>query len=275
MSTLPNIQDLLDAARSSEEAKDAMQATLDDLTPDVEAMLGRIQANERGVARLLVLTLLVDNSSSIARFGLTQLVRDAHNMILQAMRDSQQAAAVLVSCCFMNSDSPSTRQGVLYPYVDLQYAPDLDERNYRPVGGTPLYDRTATILTGATLLVEDLEKRGRKPQTRAVTVIISDGKDEHSKVHKAESIEALVCDQLDQEHHTILGMGIGPANSPKQFREIFRAMGIPDPWILTPGDGHSAIRHASGVLSLQVSQSGFNGSRETRRQTLISPRPGG
>jgi hypothetical protein len=52
---------------------------------------------------------------------------------------------------------------------------------------------------------------------------------------------------LAQENHIVAAMGISDGQT--DFKAVFRAMGIPDKWILTPGNSASEIRRAFAVFS--------------------------
>jgi hypothetical protein len=83
--------------------------------------------------------------------------------------------------------------------------------------------------------------------SRTVTLLITDGADVHSTRADASHVKSLVDDLLAGENHIVAGMGISDGST--DFRAVFREMGIPDEWILTPGDGKSDIRRAFQVFS--------------------------
>jgi hypothetical protein len=60
-------------------------------------------------------------------------------------------------------------------------------------------------------------------------------------------VAAIVQDMLAQENHIVAAMGIDDGTT--DFKKVFRAMGIPDRWILTPGNSASEIRRAFQVFS--------------------------
>ena len=64
------------------------------------------------------------------------------------------------------------------------------------------------------------------------------------------------------EDHIIAAMGIDDGRT--DFRKVFREMGIPDQWILTPGNTPAEIRKAFRVFSssaVRASQSGASFSQ--------------
>ena len=214
-------------------------------TPD----LGRIVQANIGVSvddlegsEAFIMAMLIDDSGSI-RFvkGNSQAVRDGHNLALQALEDSKSAGDILVHTKFLN--------GQQWPFVELSNAVRLDTGNYNPAGGTPLYDKSIEILGTIIAKVQELADSG--VPARSATLIVTDGADEHS-VKPASAVKVLVDDLLRQECHIVAGMGIDDGST--DFRLVFRGMGIPDEWILTPGNTPSEIRKAFQVFSRSASQ---------------------
>ena len=66
-----------------------------------------------------------------------------------------------------------------------------------------------------------------------MTLIITDGNDEHSVHSNARDVAAIARDMLKAETHIIAAMGIDDGHT--DFKEVFREMGIRDEWILIPG----------------------------------------
>ena len=62
---------------------------------------------------------------------------------------------------------------------------------------------------------------------------------------------------LAQEHHIVAAMGISDGIT--DFHAVFRAMGIPDRWVLTPGNSASEIRRAFAVFSQSAIRSSQGG----------------
>jgi len=144
----------------------------------------------------------------------------------------------------------------------------MDTHNYDPNLGTPLYDQTAVVL--ATVLAKAQEFEDNGVPCRTVTLLITDGNDEHSHVQRPGTINKLVTDMLKAERHIIGAMGISDGStdfgmifSGVPSREIEKArkdgtvnqlapkggMGIHPAWVLTPGSSQSEIRLAFQVFS--------------------------
>ena len=114
-----------------------------------------------------------------------------------------------------------------------------------PNQGTPLYDQTAVVL--GTVLAKVWEFQESGVPVRTVTLLITDGADQHSRYQTPATVRPLVEDMLRAESHIIAAMGINDGCT--DFRTVFRDLGIQDEWILTPGDTASEIRTAFQVFS--------------------------
>lgn len=245
MSQTSEIGSLLGDSGLGDDALQSMQLTADTLGPAIQAGLGDITIDDINTAEVVLVTMLLDDSGSI-RFvpGNTEAVRAGHNTVLEALIGAKQSASVLVSCRYLN-DSPGTDHGVLYPYRTLDGAPQLDTHNYDPRGGTPLYDQMAVTLTAVATKMAEFEDGG--VSARAVTAIITDGSDQHSRQHDSTSVRHIVDGLLKTEAHVICGMGIDDGVT--DFRRVFADCGLLDEWILTPGNTPHEIRNAFAVVS--------------------------
>lgn len=232
-----SLTSLLAGAGLGQAATDELQNAADTLGPAIQAGLGDIDIDDIETSEVVLVTLLLDDSSSI-RFvrGNTEAVRDGHNLIVDSLKGSKQSAAVLVSCRLLNG-------GVLYPYVALDNAPRLDDKNYSPSGGTPLFDESVVTLAGVTAKMTEFENGG--VASRAVTAIVTDGGD--NGYARPDAVKNIVDGLLRTEQHIIAGVGIDDGQT--DFRQVFGDMGILDEWILTPGNSPSDIRRAFQTIS--------------------------
>lgn len=244
MSDTTSLDSLLDSAGLGETASSAMQLTADTLGPAIQAGLGDIKLEDVESSEVVLVTLLVDDSGSIRFAGNADAVRKGHNELVKALTDSKQSAAVLISCRYLN-DSPGTDHGVLYPYRQLDGAEELTPQNYDPNGGTPLYDQIAVTLTGVAAKMAEFENGG--VAARAITVIVTDGSDQHSYQHSARSVKPIVDELLLTEQHIIAAMGIDDGMT--DFTQVFEEIGVQPDWILTPGNSPSEVRKAFQVVS--------------------------
>jgi hypothetical protein len=214
-------------------------ATLDvvDVGAQIQAGLG-CTIDDVAASEVVLVTMMPDDSQSIAQAGNTDAVRDGHNYVLQSLRGSKQSGEVLAHTRYLNGH-------VLCPYTALDNAVEMTAANYSPHLGTPLYDQTAVTLGTVIAKAQELAQAGIA--VRTVTLIITDGADYGSTRCKPNDVKAIVQDMLAQENHIVAAMGISDGST--DFAAVFRAMGIPDRWILTPGNSATEIRRAFAVFS--------------------------
>ena len=143
---------------------------------------------------------------------------------------------------------------MLFPYTPLSGAVRMDSRNYNPDQGTPLYDQALVLL--ATVLAKTQEFAENGVPARTVTLLITDGDDQHSRA-KPSSVAAVVKDMQRAENHIVAGMGISDGST--DFHRVFRSMGIRDEWILVPGNTAGEIRRAFQVFSQSAVKAGQRG----------------
>ena len=208
-----------------------------DVGAQIQAALG-VAIDDVAASEVVLVTMMPDDSQSIAHAGNTGAVRDGHNFVLDALRGSRQSGEVLAHTRYLNGH-------VLCPYVALDHAVTMTSANYQPHLATPLYDQTAVVL--GTVIAKSQELMQAGIAVRTVTLIITDGADYGSTRMKPADIKAIVDDMLAQEHHIVAAMGISDGTT--DFHAVFRAMGIPDRWVLTPGNSASEIRRAFAVFS--------------------------
>lgn len=210
--------------------------------PDIGALIQAglgTPVDDVTASEVVLVTVMPDDSGSI-RFvqGNTEAVREGHNMVIDALNASKQADGILMHTRYLNGE-------VLFPYRPLAQAIPMDSHNYNPDKGTPLYDQTVVLL--GTVLAKTQEFADNGVPVRSVTLLVTDGHDEHSARQSAKSVSVLVRDMLMSENHIIAGMGISDGRT--DFKQVFSEMGIPDEWILTPGNTPSEIRKAFQVFS--------------------------
>jgi len=229
---------LADAHETGALSKQALD-TLDvfDVGAQIQAGLG-ISIDDVGSSEVVLLTMMPDDSGSIQHANNADSVRDGHNYVLDALAASKQAGEVLAHTRYLNGH-------VLFPYTQLAHATKLTPANYDPRLGTPLYDQTCVVLGTVIAKAQELAQAGIA--VRTVTLIITDGGDCGSTRCKAADVAAIVRDMLAQENHIVAAMGISDGTT--DFRDVFKKMGIPDRWILTPGNSASQIRRAFSVFS--------------------------
>ncbi|MDG2990696.1 hypothetical protein L3556_07080 [Candidatus Synechococcus calcipolaris G9] len=251
MST-PNLNDLFQSAQNEGFLSTSSMQALNvmDIGAQIQAGLG-ITIDDVTASEVVLVTIMTDDSGSIQFAGNTPVVRAGHNTILSALQASNQKDSILIHNRYLNGM-------VLYPYCPVLQAIPMDAQNYDPRQGTPLYDQTVIVLGTVIAKAQDFAENG--VPVRTITLLITDGADQHSHRANAQTVRSLVQDMLRAENHIIAAMGIDDRST--DFRQVFQSMGIRDEWILTPGNGHKEIQQAFQLFSqsaLRVSQSAITG----------------
>jgi hypothetical protein len=233
------VKKLLDDAHQTGALSAKSLAALDvvDVGAQIQAGLG-VTIDDVAASEVVLLTMMPDDSQSIAAANNTDAVKDGHNFVLEALARSKQSGEVLGHTRYLNGD-------VLFPYTTLSNAIQMTSANYNPCHGTPLFDQTVVLLGTVIAKAQELQQAGIA--VRTVTLIITDGGDYGSQRCRASDVAAIVQDMLAQENHIVAAMGINDGST--DFHKVFRSMGIPDRWILTPGNSASEIRRAFQVFS--------------------------
>lgn len=240
MSNTANIAELFKTAEEEGSLSPVSAHTLKivDVGNQIKAALG-VKVDDIKASEVTLVTMLIDDSGSI-RFALnTEIVRDGHNLVLDALSESKQENSILAHTRYLNGK-------ILFPYCPVGQAIRMDEHNYNPNLGTPLYDESVVAL--GTVLAKTQEFSDNGVVVRSVTLIVSDGADEHSRRATAKSVADIVRDMLKSEIHIVAAMGIDDGGR-TDFRQIFKEMGIRDEWILTPSNTKSEMRKAFQLFS--------------------------
>jgi len=238
--TASNVAELLKAAHKEGDLSAASMQALNsnlDIGAQIQAGLG-IGAEDVQASEVVLVTMQPDDSGSIRFGGNAQAIRDGHNEVLKALSASKQKDGILVHNRYLNGD-------VLYPYVNLQDAVQMTDKNYDPNKGTPLYDQAIVCL--GTVLAKTKEFADNGIPVRTITLLMTDGKDEHSR-GRARDVKALVEDMLRKETHIVAGMSFDDGAG-TDCKQVFKEMGIRDEWILTAKSSPSEIRKAFLLFS--------------------------
>lgn len=251
MSQTPDLNQLFQTAQNegllSNESFSALNVL--DIGAQIQAGLG-ISVDDVMASEVVLVTLMPDDSGSIRFSGNAAVVAAGHNTVLDALASSNQKENILAHTRYLNGH-------VLFPYCPVAQAIRMDNHNYNPNQGTPLYEQTVVLL--GTVLAKAQEFSDNGVPVRTVTLLITDGADEHSQKATAKTVRSLVQDMLMAENHIIAAMGIDDGRT--NFHQVFQEMGIRDEWTLTPGNSQKDIRSAFQVFSqsaVRASQSAGN-----------------
>jgi hypothetical protein len=249
MSTLNNLfQQAGDQGELEQQTVDLLIG--DDLGADINAALG-VAVDDTEVTEALLVATLLDNSVSLE--GREPDVRNGCNHMHETLAKSKQADQIFSHIRLLDGS-------VLDPFKKLKDASVVDSTNYQAtLGHTPLYEQSFQLLK--TVIAKSLEFTGSGTPARTITVIVTDGAN-NGRGKSASDVRTLVQDMLRQESHIVAGMGIDDGYT--DFRKVFGDMGIPDRWILTPGNTGSEIRDAFRLLSQSVVQASQNAQSFSR-----------
>src|SRR5262249_29908219 len=148
-----------------------------------------VQASE-----VVLLTIMPDDSGSIRHAGNEPAVREGHNLVLEALARSKQRDAILAHTRYLNGQ-------VLFPYLLLDQAVRMTDQNYAALKGTPLYDQCVVLLGSVLAKTQEFSQNG--VVARSLTLLITDGSDQHSTRAKAKDVAALVADMTKTEMHIV------------------------------------------------------------------------
>ena len=263
-SNAPDLTSLFQNAMASGVITPATKQALvvPDLGQQIQAGLG-IAVDDVSATEVTLVGVLVDDSSSISSARNEQAVRDGHNLVVEALKNSKAKDSVLLHTAALNGP-------VINPFRPLEQVELLTPRNYQPWGSTPLYDRT--VVFWGTILAKAQEFSDNGVPVRTVSMILSDGANNTSVHYQQPSkVAKIAADMINSEMHILAAMGVEDGFT--DFRQVFSEMGILDKWILTPGNTPSEIRQAFQVFSqsaVSVSQNAGNFSQAAMGGFVIS-----
>lgn len=233
-----NVQNLFSSAvnEGALGAEAVAVLNIPDLGAQIQAGLGVSIDDVMSSDSVTLVTILVDDSSSIKNCNNEQIVRDGCNMVIDSLRNSKQADSILV--CVVQMNGP-----IIMPYTLIADAARITEANYNARGGTPLYDKSVITLGMVVAKTQEFQDGGCA--SRSVTLIVTDGGDWGSHRNDAKDVYKVVRGM--NESHIVAFMGIDDKET--NFKDVAKQMGIHPDWILTPGNTPSEIRKAFAVFS--------------------------
>lgn len=229
----PTVASLFASANANGTITNAAAAVVvPNMTANIQAALG-VSVDDVQASNVVLVTIVLDDSSSIAFNNNEATLIDGANVIIDAIGASKEDG-LLVCIRRLNA-------GTLCPFTPLAQAPRVNHVNYKANGGTPLYDNVAETMGLVLAKTQDFTSNG--VPVRSVTIVVTDGADYGSRAHtRPESVKPIIDDAHKAEQHIVCAMGIDDGST--NFRDIFGRMGIPDRWILTPKNNPSEIRAA-------------------------------
>ena len=220
---------LYQAGDLAEDSRQALKA------PGIVAAIGRGLGEQSSADELLLATILVDDSMSIARN--IDEVRRGHNEMLAALRETTNTAEVRVQTRALN-------RGILSPYRPIAQAMQLDGRTFSGrllAEQTPLY--LQSLITLSTVMVKAREEELRGAKVRTFTLVVTDAEDNKSEGITAKDVHFVVTDMMElMTNHIVAGMGVGERPETVDFGQIFSNMGIQKRWHFTSACTAEEIR---------------------------------
>ncbi len=252
--TIDSVQDLFQQARASSKQKglnpSSAEILIQNLNPTTLAGTQGVSYEVLSSDKAFLFVPVIDMTGSMEAFR--QEVIHAYNGMLQALKDSKQADAILMSSWTFNTDSY-----LLHGYTPLEYVPELERHIYQPTEQTALYDAILDAITGVVAYGQELRNAGAR--TRITLVIFTDGHDNASH-HSARQVRKVIEDLLISEMYTFALIGFGSGFAQK----IAKDLGIPN--VMEARADAEEIRRAVSVVSRSVIRAS---------QTVVSSQQGG
>lgn len=215
---------------------------IEGVTDKIALGLGEAPPDRKSV---FIVTILVDDSDSIFLVGNNSgAIATGHNDAIDELKEvsgTDPEREILVSTRYLNGR-------ILNPYTTLDRVSRMNAETYQFGGGTPLYDQS--VITLGTVIAKTVQLTRADIEVRTFTLIITDGKDMHSKGCDAKSVAWLAGDMLISGSHILAAMGVSDGRT--RFKDIFQEMGIKPGWILEPDNSREKIREAFRTVTDQL-----------------------
>ncbi len=162
----------------------------------------RIDDEEVEVKEKTIINFVLDESGSM--LSRQASVIEGFNKYIRSMRQERvENRSILVTLTKFNTDQVGHPQiRVEYLAKDIDEVPLLDNNNYTPSGGTPLYDAI-----GETVVRLNKELKGEKGEPGILFVIMTDGEENESKEWKDKAKIAQVIQDKETEGWTFVYLG--------------------------------------------------------------------
>lgn len=187
---------------------------------------GALQA---GVLPMKLLVTTVPDDSASMEGKRAGAVMCGHNEQLKAYRRAEvqtRGFDLSVRTRYLNG---ATLSGPCRPRAAIM----MNDSNYKPTHGTPLYRETAKVLGEVEAFAA---MHASNHSVRTFTFIMSDGED--STGESPDHVRSVITRMIATGHHVVVGMGIGNRGN---FTSVFRSMGIPENCIVLLEDNEADI----------------------------------
>lgn len=151
---------------------------------------------EQTTTKQTIAHLLLDSSGSMA-LGKEETMQ-AFNAYIKTMHENQATTEMTMSVSHFNSVAGVVAISEAVKPGDVQF---LNDENYNPDGGTPLYDAIGQVIEST--------KKLANADDRVLIIVQTDGQENSSQTYRHENIKQII---LDQQAHgwefVYLGKGI-------------------------------------------------------------------
>ena len=206
-----------------------------------------VQEKEEGTqSPIMLLTMMIDDSTSMRFFDNFQTVMEGHNSVLDVLAASDKAPLFVARTQYMHGKALASG------YCPLNRVPRMTLENYHLIGGTPLFTASRRILWYVKRRTQEYVEEGN--DVRTLTLLLTDGHNRESRKRNttAQDVYNVVKPMIASGQHIIAGVGV--ASPLADFRQVFLEMGIPAQWILTLRSAEE-IRDAFGRFSESATKS--------------------
>lgn len=243
-----NADDLLAKARQLNSVSTVTPAAVKAVRAAETSDLG-LESKKLVSSRAFLTNGIVDDSGSMEKLApavIEALAKLKSELQMAVDEGDASECEVLMTLCFLNKRT-------VQPYARISECIDIDERNYHPNGGTPLFTRTLQVLGALIRKVEELGRSGVTAQT--YTFIVSDGQPtdgqgvDGEQAATAAEVNQLISSLTETKQHIVCGVNVGG-----EARAAFLQMGIHDKWIIDPAKDPGAFKQAMAKVS-RVSRS--------------------
>jgi uncharacterized protein YegL len=166
-------------------------------------------------AEVTLISLLIDESSSIDFSGLTKEVIDGVNTIIDSLKGTKKKDSIKMSIWAFNSDVR-----VINGFIGIE---DIEKfgNDYNPGGATSLYDVSFEAMSANLVYAQDLIDNGVSVQS--IVAVITDGEDVGSK-RSISDVAKVSKDLLKTERFVNAYVGVGDGSD---HENVSKQMGFP------------------------------------------------
>ena len=233
------VSEILDAAlEDGNLSADSHSLIYGNITDNIIVGAGGQDIESINSAEVTLISLLIDESSSIDFSGLTQAVIDGVNTIIDALKGTKKKDSIKMSIWAFNG---SVR--VINGFIGIE---DIEKfgANYNPSGSTALYDVTFEAMSANLVYAQDLIDNGVSVQS--IVAVITDGEDVGS-TRSISDVAKVSKDLLKTERFVNAYVGVGDDST---HATVSKQMGFPA--FLKGGATESEMRNLMKLLSQSI-----------------------